>query len=404
MPVTPQRRWSHRSRVIAPLSLAALAATRRFGAAAQEATPVPPAGSVFASMLGQLPLSTAGSADNVQLVTFADIAAQLAAVGVAELNSIDDMGNGNDWIRAILPLAIADPFARQAKILNRTLIGFDLSDVDQTMQAGEPPDMVSMLRGRFDHDAIAAAWAANGYQMVVVDGIQVASFSADMSFSPDNPIQRLTLNRLNNSAFLPDGTLVFTASLDTMRATIAAAAGTGPSLASRVDVVALLGAGDLGLATGVLFAGSAVAAAGQLPPDLTSATAVAEYFATEVASAGEMPPVALGLIGITPGGPLPNIGGTPESAAHGPLSMVLIRLLLAQQGTAERARDVVEKRAAEYVSVVSRQPLSDLFSSILVTADSASNTILLEMTPNSPAAVGAWSKLLFNRDLGFLAW
>jgi hypothetical protein len=298
-------------------------------------------------------------------------------------------------------LAVADPFATRALQITRDLVGFDLSDVDQTMQAGVPPEMLTLLRGRFDHQAVADALAANGYKMVDIDGTQVASLFAGPQFDIDNPIGQIALARMNNAAFLPDGTLAFTASLQVMRLVIATAAGTEPSLAARVDVAALLTAGDGGIVTGALFDGAELSIVNQLPPDLDKLPSTDDLLATPAAG-NVMPAVAVGLIGATPGGPLPNtMSGTPVSL---PPAHIVIRLLFVTPDSAETAQSVVETRADQYVSLVTNEPFNHLFPEIEVTALTDENVLSIELTPESEGSIGAWMRMLFARDLLFLAW
>jgi hypothetical protein len=400
--MTLKRGWSTRLRLVAPLAAAAALSVRQIPTLAQDATPAVSAGSQLGSMLGVLPVPSATASAALQLGTFADLAAEEAAVGVAPPASVGESAP-DDWLAAIAALAIADPFGTNFFRLGRSLLGFDLTDVTQTLQAGDPPEMVTLVRGRFDRAAIAAAWTANGYTMLTVDGFPVASLSADDSFDVTNPLQRIVLNRMNNAALLPDGTLAYTASLDGMKAVIATAAGAAPSLARRADVAGLLNGIDLTLASAMLISGAALTLALLFPPNTAAAVEKVEHaFATEVAVAGRMPPIALGLFGMTPGGPLnvlPN--ATPVAA---PAGTVVMRLLLAEAGAAEEAKRVIEGRMQSYVSFVSLEPLTDFFSSWTVRALPSGDVVQIELKPSGSRPINIWKQMVLYRDLGFIAW
>lgn len=396
------RAWSNRWRIAAPLSAAGALALRRFPALAQNASPVPAEPNPLMDMIELLPLSAGGSESNLLLATFADLAAQLAAVGTQPPPAVD-RGDPHAWISAISQLPIADPFGSRFLQLTRDLFGFDLTDVDQTLQAGEPPDMPTLLRGRFNRDAVAAAWQANGYKLLDVNGTQVASLAEDPSFDFNNPIQRLVLARMNNAAFLPDGTLAYCGSLDNLKAVIATATGAAASLATRIDLARLVTGLDRVYGGAILLSGLALTGL-QISPDMLSTpiSDLATSIASAIASADDMPPVLSLLVGATPGGPLPvRTEGTPVPMPSG---TVLFELLMAEDGAAARAKPVVEARLAAYTSVITRQPLSDRFASWDVRVDAARNILEIELTPNETTPLGIWLQMVYSRDLGFIAW
>ena len=130
------------------------------------------------------------------------------------------------------------------------------------MEVGVPPLVITLLRGRFDEEKLRAAWANQGGQVIDVNGVDVASMREDFEFDIQTDIGRFGFSRFNNAAILPDGTVAFSPSLDGMRAVIAAAQGTGPSLGDRVDVAALVGAIEKPLASAYLMSGVALRDAG----------------------------------------------------------------------------------------------------------------------------------------------
>lgn len=120
-----------------------------------------------------------------------------------------------------------------------TLLGFDFFDVDREIFFGSPPGDGLALLGRFDPDAVARAFAARDYTATEVrertllcgpggcdSGLQLDLERRD----PGNPFGG-QLGRLEPLA-VSTSDLLSSASGDTVRAMLAAADGTAPSLAS----------------------------------------------------------------------------------------------------------------------------------------------------------------------------
>jgi hypothetical protein len=182
-------------------------------------------------LLSLIPVDLVALEDQRVIATFADIAGQLASVDVERPESVEDEDRIDPWKDAIFPLAIAQPFLDHWRELDRDLIGFDLTDVDATIESGNAPETMAALRGRFDAAALETAWSTAGYHMIDVEGIPVASLSAEPSFDLSSEIGAIALAHLNNACLLPDGTLVYTASLAMMRRVLATANGDAPSMA-----------------------------------------------------------------------------------------------------------------------------------------------------------------------------
>ncbi|MCC6791058.1 MAG: hypothetical protein IT336_05190 [Thermomicrobiales bacterium] len=391
---------STRLRVTAPLLLAATALIPRAATAAtttpQREDPAARQSNPLAAMLALVPVDVVGSIDNAQIATFADMAAQLAAGGIATPSSIDDEEAMRKWIHASYPILLAEPFRSRALVFERSLIGFDVTDVDQTLEAGEPPEMITLLRGRFDHDAVAAAWEANGYTMLEVDGIQVASLHEDATLDLENELQRIALARMNNAAFLPDGTLAYTATLPLLERVIATANGASESLAARVDVAATLATLDQPLASAILVPGAALSVAAQVSVDLEEGM--------EIELAEQLPPISFGIIGITPGGPTLIYDEGEEPLIEMPPATLVYRLLMIQPGTADEAAAIVDERLSTLTTPSTGQPLTELFGSWEATSVAEGDVLALDLLPAEGRPTSFWPQLLFRRDLIFLAW
>ena len=401
---SPFRCLISRRRFVGAAAALGVAGRLPAGMLAQEATPTP-VGDPFAELLGIAPAAGVGP-DAEILAYYSDLVAQTEAMRLERPNGVDADGF-RAWGRAIYAIGIADPFVAQALNLTRDVLGYDLTDIDQGMTIGEPPDLTILLRGRFERAALERAWQANGYQTVTVDGQEIASRGDEAPIDLDSDFGRATLGKLDNAALLDDGTLVYARSIAGIQRVLASASGAAPSLGERVDVAALLATVDQPLANAVLVAGTALAGPVDLGIGLDPSTPVAEI-ATRVAAGAQeraqMPPVALALLATTPGGPLPRspqATATPTPDPSIPDAQVLIRLLMLAPGTAEQAAAVVEERLATLSSLRTGEPYADLYRSWATEVLADGQVLGIELTP--PFARTIFDGL-FARDLLFIAW
>jgi hypothetical protein len=396
------RTYSTRMRLATPLAVAGLTLCRPQPMQARQATPVAGRAAVLDGLLAAAPVTASGGEGGALVATFADLAGQIQAVGAARPNSIED--DARDlWFDAISPLALPEPFRSSPLLFGRNLVGFDLTDVDAALEAGTPPETVVALRGRFDPAGLQATWSAGGYQTLDVDGVAVASLSEEPEIDFGSELGMLSFGRLNNAALLPDGSLVYTPSLEMMKQVIATSHGDAMSLAQRVDIRALLDAQVDDLVTGLLFPG--VALAGIDPAMLILDPDAMPAMETQVAGLGEMPPIALGLLGITAGGPLPlPILGNATPDPSIPTARVIYSLLMMLPGTAGQAGEVAKARLQAMDSIYDRKPYRELFASWEATVLADGRVLRLEITLPPGTQAGVWSRQFFARDTLFLSW
>ena len=360
-------------------------------------------------------------ASQFQLATYVNVAAQLAALGVEPLTGMED-ARVREWIRGVSLLPMTAPGAEHA--LNegwRATFGFDYVQIDQMLVVGEPPDQITLLRGRFDVAEIRAAWRANGYQAVDVNGVTVASLAEEREFDLKTDVGRLSLGALNNMVLLDDGTLVLAPTLAGLTSVLDVVAGKRPPLGERSGVARLIDAVDANLVAATIVTGNALRGPG-IPEAVFDAgaggltDAARNELATRVANEGAsdgsaMPPVAFALLGATAGGPLPSAPpssdeptATPAASDDVPMMRGVVALLLANAEAVATAIPVVERRLTEGVSMFSRVPYAELFpgSTVGVTADEA--VLLVEL---GGAEIGPARRLwdaYYRRDLLFVAW
>jgi hypothetical protein len=388
------------------------------GTSAQEGTPerpqpVPPQPSPaagtgtnanFVEMLALAPDVMAQPEPPMQIAQFGDVAAQLAALGREQPTSgIDPAFEG--WIAATQAVPMPRPLAQYAMVPEfEEFLGFTFFQIDQGLQVGEPPELMTFLRGRFDEDAMRAAWMNAGYQTLDEGGVEVFSLAEGPEFDPDNPLQRMFLANVNNATILPDGTVAFAPTLELMRGILAVVAGEAPSLADNDQVAALLSTVDLPLAGAMIFDGESLAAGAVFDPRMTPEQI--EQVQQDLDESGEMPPVQLALFGVTPGGPIPPPPDEPDATpeAMDVPAIYVIRLLMASAASAETAAETIPNRIATLNSLVRNQPYSEMFTVRRSEALDNPPAVVLdldfvvgEMIP------AAWYQVISQRDLLFLA-
>jgi hypothetical protein len=382
---------------------------------AQEATPAapPPAPprsdasaaserGVLTELLALAPDVLASPEPPQQVALFGDVAGQLAAVGAGRPTSVQDE-TFRTWIQATRWIPVPDP-ARSHGIQPefRDLFGFDLLQIDQSLEVGMAPSTIIFLRGEFDPAELRTAWTAAGYNRLDVDGTEVYSLFEEPEFDFANPVSQIALARFNNALILEEDTIVFAPSLDLMRSVLAVVAGNAPSLAQNEDVAALLGTIASSLAGAMVVTGEVLQQEAMVPPS-ASAEAAAQIEA-ELSVTGELPPVRLALFGVTPGGPLPTDeqDATPVGLEN-PASYS-IRLLVGRDADAENALAIIEQRLDKLLSLVSRQPYRDLLTLREASVSEDGSVILLDLDFGEERLPSLWIDLLFQRDLLFLAW
>jgi len=384
------------------LSGSALVASRP-AFAAQSATPVA-GGSFPQSLLDRAYDPGVSIASDMALIaTFADLAAESIATGVTRPAGIADDQQLRTWLKAMYPLALPSQlgnYALDPRWVEFT--GFDITQVDQAAEIGEPPAIVSIYSGRFDRETILGAWKKAAYKELEPGDTAIWSISEDESFSIDNPVQQLLLSRHNNAAMIGDDLVIFAARLDLLKDAIAAATGEAPALGQNPLVAELMSASPT-VVTGALVSGGSLM--WSLDPSIILGSSSSEEAATAIAeqmSGPQFPPILLGMIGITGGGPLPMPSDpdatpvpTPETAT------VEIALLMPSSDAAADAIAIAEDRLETLNSFSTDVPYRTYFPSWKgsVAPDAPVALLSLEL---GKASTMIWSQLLFNRDLGFI--
>lgn len=190
---------------------------------AQPATPASGDGAtnqVLRDLLRLAPdLAAAGGPASGELASFANVATQLAALGISQPTSPDELSG--DYRQATAGLLWPPGTLRSALAPEWSItFGFDLSQIDSALTVGQPPETITIVRGRFDRAALIAAWEQSGYTEVPANQPEttVYSLAEEPEVMFDSLVGRLALASLNNAVILADGTLAFSGSLDRVEA------------------------------------------------------------------------------------------------------------------------------------------------------------------------------------------
>lgn len=365
---------------------------------AQEATPTDADVQVgpdrLAAILRLLPEDLPGDI----LFTWADLATQLAAVGVPPLDSAADLDGA--FIQATQPLALGDVIRYAALPEYEETFGFAPVRVEQMLSGGDVGNGITLLEGRFSADALRGAWERSGYEQVDTDDGPVWSWADGAEFDASSPVSRLGVGALNNATIVPDGTVVFAPTVALVAATLTVAAGNAASLAEREDVAALLGTVPASLVSAMLLRGEALT----FEDDFMTPEArqrIEELRAEQEDAVGPMPPVAAALFGVTGGLHYPDDAEDQPipASADVPEPKVVVRLLTDSAGDAEQAAKVVAYRWSEWPSLVNGRQLSTLLDLRSAEAHERAPVTVLNFSPAAEATAGVWYQMIYAGDV-----
>lgn len=343
--------------------------------AATPVTAVTPA--PFSPLLGLVPDLLAEPRPPFLLASFADLAAQTAASGIAVPAGLDDFEAARPWLAALAGLPLPPPYpgdlARSQVSSWEQDLGYGLTSVDQTLIAGVAPGQVTLLRGRFTRDRMLAAWRAAGFVVAEVEGVPVATLE---------PVPaREVPYRYAQAGLLDDTTLALAQSREAIDRLLQA--GT-PSLAAAADVAALAAAGLPPLAGGMLMRPAA---------------------GSDATPAPDASPLRLSLFGITPGGAfqasVPGAETEGEAEAEGATpaaaptaARLIVALLLTEPEDAVRAAAAVTAGfgALEVPAGPRTVTAAEVFPEAAVTVAERVPVVILDLPVSATVAIrpGFW--------------
>lgn len=366
----------------------------------------------LAGMLGRLPDRPLGL--DGAMVTYADIALQTAALGVASPRGAGDEEGVRQWGTAVMPLSLPQATGQHwARPEWRETFGFDLFQIEQAVEYGAPPLGLTVLRGTFDPTELRAAWARGGYQPLDLGAGEAYAVRDDYELDMADPGSRMALSYLNVVALADDGTLILGSTRDGVRGALAATAGTAPSFADRADVAPLVRSAPPELVSALLVDGELLHALPD-PAGAVLGDESMEDFATRAAAeqteARRLPPVGTALLGQTAGLIAAGNGiATPSATPASPARLVVI-LGTTGPDAAETAATVIAERLGTgrtsplMSGEMAERPWAELFPEREVRAVPGEPAVLIELVPAPGVAPFILRDMLFQRIPSFLAW
>lgn len=393
----------------AGLAIAAATADVPAATGAQDATPATtPASGGLAGMLVLAPEEATWLDDAEWLgdpksltITYADIAAQLEVTGVTSPETVDDAAHPL-WLAATRSLALPVNPLQYHESWRRDY-GFDLFQTDETLELSLGQYNLTLLRGRFDNDAIRATLTANGYRPVDVDGHEVFTLREDYHHDPTSDFA-YKLAAMNHVALLEDGTIACSSVQAAAAAVPDVAAGRAPSLMGVPGIAAIAEHAPADLVSATMMGGTTLAAGTSpaLRDGDPNATPAFEWPTPDGSPAGELSPVEMALIGSTAGGPL--IGEDIETPPAVPDARAVAMMLMQSPAAAQEAVPVVEARLATGEAPTTGWAYSDLFAVWDVQAVPSTPVLVIELSLAPETRPHVLFDMLMRGDLGFLAW
>jgi len=349
------------------------------------------------SLLRYIPLSLVEEnySQGHELATFGDGALRLATVGVEVPQPAAKTDELRDVFQATLPVpygSLAQASVRAEDSLS--LFEWRFVDVHRSLYTMSSSGLLHVMRGSFDLDALMTAWSANGYQMLEVDGLAVASISAEADLDFETELGRLALASANNAAFLDDGTLLYSPTLEALTAMLQAPVGTESSLGTYDLVEAVVSSITTPLSGASLLPGPAFLA--PLPLILGGPS---EIEPDELPAPGPLP--LMGLVGFVSGPETPEAApedGDTEPVPSGSMMVASLKYTTSEEAAIAAKRALLELETG--VSPAVQVPFADRFAGWRVGHIAGSETMMIEIDLYGDE--GIWLQMIYNRDASFL--
>ena len=359
------------------------------------------------ALLGLMPRLPLGGQTQA-MVTYANLARQAAAVGIEPPASGQDLPAADDWIQAVGALAMHSRASYMASPEWFEVFGFDLFSLDQVIEYSAPPTSVSLLRGRFDPDELIGRWEAAGYVAQESAAETYYAVAGDYEIRFASAGGRMALASANYLAILDSETIAFAPAEDLITATMNLAAGTGgASLADDINVASLLDGVPDDLVSGAILSGTVLIALADPAnlltgtPDPSDLDGLATRIAAPVAAAEGMPPITAVLLGTSAGGPVGALRTSTLAIDAIPAAKAIAVLVTVNDGAAWTVAEVIDARLGDDTGPIAWAEMFAVWS-VQVVEDEPVARVELALAPDRPP--GVLLQLLFNRELGFLAW
>jgi len=282
--------------------------------------------------------------------------------------------------------------------------GYDLFDIDAELSGGEPPQHYCVFLGRFDRAGIAARLSRAGYseRAGLWSESTLYAHLDDYQIDVRDPLQRMTLARLNRVLLLP-GQIIGAPATELVTGAMESAQGQRMSLAQQPDISSIAAAmDDAALLPGTWLLSATLVGEGKagtmmtadvfnlIGPNVTEEQK--ESIKRQILEAPSLPIYrAIGL-GYRRGPTLAD-------------RFWLFTLLYDDETLAAEAAQLHTARMSQYRSLATGQPLlttpiAELLPPVVQpAAGGVTLSLLLRVQADNP---GSWTQRFYRRDLAFL--
>ena len=338
-------------------------------AAADESCPDDGSLCAMLTLLPDLLNDPSGSYDQVYYDNYAE---HLRRFGFTAPTSFE----GEDWDRfvaASFDFAGAGDHLQFVKYWEQQM-GYSPFLIDQVIALQHLPGSITLLRGRFDRPSVEAFWSASGYTPNTVNGEVFWKLRGD---NQQNLRQAPLLSspRYNYAIFVRENVIAYSSTALGINATVQAASGHAPTLATNEAVAPLLAHVPNDLASAVLGRGAQFGSASTWM-----------------------------MFGVTPGGPArtnPRTGTPVSLPADTPLRHAYAALLYGPGVDVEQRATAISSAFLSGNVGTTERPYTEFFQDLSVTVDAHHQVVAVDYASQPTNQAGLFSFLL-NDDLGFL--
>ncbi len=346
-----------------------------------------------------------------QYVTYGDKAAWLKSWNVPDVSSIDALNQLADQPRRrwmmIMPQQTLVPSALGLQYLltgdDMNYYGFDFFAADRYLEAGQPPDMISVIDGQFNPTIIDARLKKLGYSTspITPEGTLYSirgDYETDLRAEGSMPGKLGARNRIA----LIGARMVIARATATIQTALSAGTGATKSLADAPEYQAVVAAlndpqlADVGPLMGALLMDARQITAD--PASLLGMQASAEQLKQLQAALDSQPRLT------------PYVLSAFTTHHNAGKTYLVLALVFSANSDAETAAKNLGERIQNYTSVVRQTPFLDAiharFERSLAVEANGLPVALVVLSADDPGpdstAVPDWTRVVFARDLGFL--
>jgi hypothetical protein len=295
----------------------------------------------------------------------------------------------------------------------RAVYGFDIFSAERYLQAGPPPDWITVVQDATPHESVAAALSALDYAAQPIDPsgtLYSLGEDFEMHIQDETLLRVGQMGNLNRIALL-DNTWLIAKATTVIDQAVEAGNGDAPSLGDDSSYQALAAAlEEAALSEDALLVGALLTTSSQVGGlDMAVLGTSPEEASAALEAAQEAPP-------------LPAYSVVAFATLHKPGTSYSVIALVFPEGTdAQAAADSLDARIRSYTSLRTQQPFTELLAdhgariveargidagrpaALLIIADDDPTFETTEDSPIAQTAVFNFWPFITARDTGFLA-